>query len=46
MEFGVKGCEVVVFGKFCVVCVKFMKFIEGFMVYFGQFVCDFIDYVV
>lgn len=46
MESGVKGCEVVVLGKLRGQRVKFMKFVDGFMIYSGDFINDYVDIVV
>lgn len=46
MESGVKGCEVVVFGKFRGQRVKFMKFVDGLMIYSGDLINYYVDMVI
>lgn len=46
MESGVKGCEVVVFGKLRGQRVKFMKFVDGLMIYSGELIIYYVDIVI
>ncbi|RVW90098.1 40S ribosomal protein S3-3 [Vitis vinifera] len=43
MESGTKGCEVIMSGKLCVQCAKSIKFKDGYLIFSGQLVKDYID---